>query len=178
MQSPIAFDPDPWHNCIRFEVADVTKSQSEPRLKTSLAVGRSQMTGKRKDYMIETKQNKVTYQVTKDSPEIESPYTEASFSSVENMLSWLANPASVEGNDFLQITEKNPASSLILKALNQGIDQRARASVRARLVRQSEGPEKAIEKQVKALMDARSAAGKPISYEIAKAKIELLNAED
>jgi hypothetical protein len=65
----------------------------------------------------------------------------------------------------LQVPEKVED---LIGALNYGFDLKVRAKIRQQLEKETAGPDRAIEKAIKSLMDARAAAGKPITRERAE----------
>ena len=65
----------------------------------------------------------------------------------------------------------------LLRSATYAYDLGVRASIRQSLVTAAAGPEKSIDRAVKDLMAARSAAGRPISEETARAKVMALMAD-
>lgn len=79
-----------------------------------------------------------------------------------------------EANDILSQIEDPESLDEIFGLLNFAVEAKERAKIRAKVLMDVSGPEKAFEKQVKALMANREAIGKPITLEAATAKIKIL----
>lgn len=73
-----------------------------------------------------------------------------------------------------QVGEKGNGVIELLKNATYAYDLGERAKIRQQLVTAAAGPDKAIEKAIKDLMSARAAAGKPITVEQARAKMEAM----
>lgn len=75
--------------------------------------------------------------------------------------------------DFFQkeVGEKGNGVLELLKCATYAYDLGIRADIRQKLVAAAAGPDKAIEKAIKDLMVARAAANKPITEEVARAKV-------
>lgn len=84
-----------------------------------------------------------------------------------NAIKFFQEQAGKDGNGVLEL----------LKNATYAFDLGVRASIRQTLVTAAAGPDKAIEKAIKDLMAARAAAGKPMSEEVARAKVLALMAE-
>ena len=76
-----------------------------------------------------------------------------------------------------KVGEKGNGLLALLADATYAYDLGERAKIRQTLVTAIAGPDKAIEKAIKDLMAARAAAGKPITEEAARLKIEALMAD-
>ncbi len=86
---------------------------------------------------------------------------------LKDAITFLQKEAGEKGNGVLEL----------LKNVTYAYDLGVRAGHRQTLVTAAAGPDKAIEKAIKDLMAARAAAGKPMSEEIARAKVLALMAD-
>jgi hypothetical protein len=66
----------------------------------------------------------------------------------------------------------------MLKAATYAHDLDRRAKIRGTLVSAIEGPDKAIEKQVKAYMAGRAASGKPVTEAVARERVKRMMEEE
>lgn len=80
---------------------------------------------------------------------------------------------------FFQELEGKDGNGVVrlLKEATYAYDLGVRAGIRQTLVTAAAGPDKAIEKSIKDFMAARAAAGKPVTEDVARAKILALMAE-
>lgn len=76
-----------------------------------------------------------------------------------------------------EVGEKGNGVIELLKNATYAYDLGVRAGIRQTLVTAAAGPDKAIEKAIKDLMAARAASGKPITEEIARAKVMAMMAD-
>lgn len=76
-----------------------------------------------------------------------------------------------------KVGEKGNGVLALLADATYAYDLGERARIRQTLVTAAAGPDKAIEKAIKDFMAARAAAGKPISLEVATAKVTAMMAD-
>jgi hypothetical protein len=80
-------------------------------------------------------------------------------------------------NHFQGLNPKGNGLIDLLENVTYAYDLGQRAKVRAQLVAAAAGPDKAIDKMVKDFMAGRAAAGKPVTEEVARAKVLAMMAD-
>jgi len=109
--------------------------------------------------------------------EFSLPYHKVSFESLNEILEAASSGKISQEHVYLNPTDEKLSSEDFVKrlvtCLNYGADLKARGIIRPQVVKMSEGPEKAFEKQVKLFMETRAAMGKTVTRERA---IELVKA--
>ena len=86
-----------------------------------------------------------------------------------------------EVEDIIAALQDPERAKEIVAAVTYGMDLKVRAKIRAQLEAEVAGPDKAIEKTLKALIDARKASGKAVTDEWIAAKraaLSAMSAED
>jgi hypothetical protein len=78
---------------------------------------------------------------------------------------------------FQSLNPKGNGVVDLLENVTYANDLGARAKVRAQIIAATAGPDKAIDKMVKDFMAGRAAAGKPVTEEVARARVVAMMAE-
>jgi hypothetical protein len=81
-------------------------------------------------------------------------------------------------DDVLSLMQDPDKAKTLIANANYGADLKVRATVRAAILNENQGPDKAIEKMAKEMVKARAAVGKTISLEDALAKVRDMLGED
>jgi hypothetical protein len=76
-------------------------------------------------------------------------------------------------DDILKLLQDEKSAKTVISAFNYGSDLKARAAVRAEILNESAGPEKALAKLAADIMKLRASIGKPVTQEKANALAKL-----
>jgi hypothetical protein len=81
-------------------------------------------------------------------------------------------------DDIMAIFQDVDKTKKFIETANYGTDLKIRAQIRADILNENQGPDKAIEKMAKEMVKARAAVGKVITLEAALAKVREMLGED